>query len=140
MADKNSSISREKAVKRIASPEHLTEYLRVTNPGIWLILIAVILLMTGALAWAAVGQLETRTEVKVIIENHTANVVPLETQELKTGMPLRVAGQESEIIGTDVDEYGRTLGIAVVSLPDGTYDGIVVVETIHPIEFLLTSK
>jgi len=49
MADKNSSISRDKAVKRIASLEHLTEYLSVTNPGIWLILIAVILLMTGAL-------------------------------------------------------------------------------------------
>ena len=58
MADKNSSISRDKAVKRIASLEHLTEYLSVTNPGIWLILIAVILLMTGALPRARREQRE----------------------------------------------------------------------------------
>ena len=36
------SIFRQKALDRINSPEQLTDYLRVTNPGIWLVLIAAV--------------------------------------------------------------------------------------------------
>ena len=50
---------RKKTMERISSPEQLTDYLRVTNPGIWAVLIAVILILVGIIAWAAVGVLET---------------------------------------------------------------------------------
>ena len=38
------------------------------------------------------------------------------------------------------DDYGRSVGAAEVDLPDGTYDGIVVTEAVHPISFLLESR
>ena len=34
MAEKEQKIFREKTIERISSPEQLTDYLRVTNPGI----------------------------------------------------------------------------------------------------------
>ena len=43
MADNTQTVFRKKTLDRIASPEQLTDYLRVTNPGIWVILVAVIL-------------------------------------------------------------------------------------------------
>ena len=52
-------------------------------------------------------------------------------------MPLRVAAQESVIAATSVDEFGRVFGVAEVALPDGVYDGTVVVERTKPIDFLL---
>ena len=50
------------------------------------------------------------------------------------------AGQEFTVASVGVDEYGRAFGIAEVSLPDGTYDGVVVTEQARPVDFLLESR
>ena len=63
---KNTSVFRQKNLDRISSPEQLTDYLRVTNPGIWLVLAAVIVLLAGVFAWATVGTLETTAGATVI--------------------------------------------------------------------------
>ncbi len=139
MTDSN-TVFRKKTLERISSPEQLTDYLCVTNPGIWVILAAVILLLAGIFAWSMVGTLETSAEVKVVVADHTAQVVPLGSETLSEGMPLRVSGQDALIASAETDEYGRSVGRAEVSLPDGTYDGTVVTETVHPISFLLKSS
>ena len=131
---------RKKTLERISSPEQLTDYLRVTNPGIWVILAAVILLLAGVFAWAMVGTLETKAEVKVIVADHTAQIIPLGQEALAKGMPLRVGGQDFVVASAERDEYGRSVGTAEIGLPDGTYDGTVVTESVHPISFLLESR
>ena len=141
MADNtHANIFRKKTLDRISSPENLTDYLRVANPGIWVVLAAVILLLAGVLIWSSVGTLDTTAAAKVIVEDQVAEVVPLAAETLSDGMPLRVAGQEYVLNAVETDAYGRSFGIAEVDLPNGVYDGTVVTETIHPIEFLLTSK
>ena len=136
----NKSVFRKKTLERISSPEQLTDYLCVTNPGIWVILAAVILLLAGIFAWSMVGTLETSAEVKVVVSDHTAQIVPIGSETLSEGMPLRVSGRDALIASAETDEYGRSVGLAELSLPDGTYDGTVVTETVHPISFLLRSK
>ncbi len=130
-------IFRKKALDRIASPEQLSDYLCVTNPGIWSILAAVILFLAGLFAWSAIGTLETTAEVKVIVEAHTAQIIPMGAETVENGMPLQVASQEFYIASVGEDEYGRSFGLADVSLPDGVYNGTVVVAQTHPIDFLL---
>ena len=127
---------------QISSPEDLTGYLRVTSPGMWIILAAVILLLAGLFAWSAVGTLETTVDAAAVVHDHTADVVAAGkgADTLKTGMPLRVASQESVISSVDSDKYGRSVAHAEVSLPDGTYDAVIVVEQTRPIEFLLESR
>ena len=134
------TVFRKKTLERISSPEQLNDYLRVTNPGIWVVLAAVILLLAGIFAWAAAGTLETKADATVIVQGRVAQVVPAGAESLEAGMPLRVAGQETVIADTDTDEFGRSIGTTEVDLPDGTYLGIIVVEQTHPISFLLTSK
>ena len=140
MADNNRTVFRQKTIDRISSPEKLTDYLRVTNPGVWVILAAVLLLLGGIFAWSMMGTLETTAEVKVIVEDHTAMVVPLGSETLTDGMTLRISGQECRIASAAPDDYGRSVGTAEVELPDGTYDGVVVTETLHPISFLLEGR
>ena len=48
MTENEPTVFRKKALERMSSPEQLTDYLCVTNPGIWVLLAAVILLL-GAL-------------------------------------------------------------------------------------------
>jgi hypothetical protein len=45
--DQNQNLFRKKSIERISSPEQLNDYLRVTSPSTWIILIAVIVLRTG---------------------------------------------------------------------------------------------
>lgn len=140
MAENTQRVFRKKTLDRIASPEQLTDYLRVTNPGIWVVLVAVILLLIGLLAWSMVGTLETKAEVKIVVSDHTAQIIPLGSESLSDGMPLRVSGLEVRIASAQTDEYGRSVGVSEVNLPDGTYDGIVVTEAVHPISFLTESR
>ena len=140
MEDQRNSIFRKKTLDRMASPEQLTDYLRVTSPGVWVILAAVIFLLAGLFAWSRVGTLETSADVKVVVEGRLAEIIPVGQEDIASGMPLRVSGRESVIISVEKDGYGRTIGRAEVDLPDGIYDGTVVTEVTHPIDFLTESR
>lgn len=138
--NKQQNLFREKTIERISSPEKLTDYLRVTSPGIWAVLGAVIILLGGLFIWASIGTLETKADVKVMVADHKAVIVADGATALAEGMPVKIATENCVIASTDSDEYGRTYGITEVSLPDGTYDGTAVIEQIRPIDFLLESR
>ena len=138
--EEQKTIFRKKALERISSPDQLTDYLNVTNPKIWVILAAIIALLVGLLAWGTIGTLETSAKVKVIVEEHMAQVIPLGSERLAEGMTLCVASQETVIASTGRDDFGRIFGVAELPLPDGVYDGTVVVEQTRPIDFLLESR
>ncbi len=138
--EEKKTVFRKKTLDRISSPEQLTDYLGVTNPGIWAVLVAVIALLAGVFVWSAVGTLETTAPATVIVEDHVAQIVPAGAETLSPGMTLRVAGQEFLLSAAQPDIYGRSVGIAEVGLPDGTYSAAVVVERTHPIDFLVTSR
>lgn len=139
MASEEQTIFRKKTMDRISSPEDLTDYLKVTNPGIWVVLIAVIVLLGGIFVWSAVGTLETLSDASIIVNDHRAAVVTDDAGLIEMGMPLRVAGEEAVIADIQSDEYGRKVGIAEISLPDGTYEGVVVTDQTHPIAFLFNA-
>ena len=139
MAEEKKSIYREKTLERISTPDQLTDYLKVTNPGIWVILAAVIILLAGIFVWSCTGVMETKADAKVIVKNNVAEVAINDAKQLSEGDELRIAGESYKIASTAEDKFGRVIGIAQVDLPDGIYDGIVVVDKTHPIKFLTES-
>ena len=134
------NVSRQKTRDRISSPDQLTDYLRVTNPGIWVLLASIVLFLAGVFVWFTIGTLESTAAVKVSVAGQQATVIPREATVLTEGMPLRVASDEYTLDNVGTDEYDRSFGNAVVKLPDGVYDGIVVTEQTHLISFLLESR
>lgn len=143
MADANNgneTVFRKETLERISSPEQLTDYLRITNPGVWVILTAVILLLAGLFAWSMIGTLETTASVKVIVANDNAQIVPVDAAIITEGMIFRVNSEEYTVALADNDDLGRYYGLASVDLPDGIYDGTIVVDQVHPIDFLLSNK
>ncbi len=134
------SIFRQKSLESISSPEQLTDYLRVTNPAIWSILAAVILLLGGLFAWGTVGQLETVANGTAVVENGMAQIMVLDTNKgtVTSGMTVRIGTTESVISTTEQDEYGRMIAYAPVTITDGKYDVKIVTESISPITFLFS--
>ena len=140
MEENNKSVFRQETLERISSPEQLNDYLHVTNPGIWVILIAVIVLILGVFVWACTGTVETKSPASMIVKDHVAEIVLKDDSVLEDGMVIREASQEFFIASVKEDEYGRKIGIAEVSLPDGKYDAEVVTDTTRPVEFLLKAS
>ena len=139
--EKKASIFRKETLDRISSPEQLSDYLRVTSPGLWLIFVAIVSMLVGFFVWMSVGIIETTVPAGVSTKAHTAEVAIVNGGgEVAKDMTLRVGGQETTILSTKTDEYGRTVGTAEVDLPDGVYEGSLVTEAIHPIQFLISSK
>ena len=49
------SLFRKTSLDRVSNPEQLNDYIRVTNPSVWMIMCAVILLLTGVCVWGVFG-------------------------------------------------------------------------------------
>ncbi len=62
---------RKQAIEKIQSPDQLNDYIRVTTPSVWLILLSVLLLTAGILVWAVFG------EIRVTTEEGTKTVAPI---------------------------------------------------------------
>ena len=133
------TLFRKKTMDRISSPEDLTDYLKVTNPATWTVLAAVVILLAGLFVWSCVGTLETTAEATVVVVDHTAYVVLTNSNYIDEGMILRVSTEQVTIAGVQTDAYGRSVGVAEVIIPDGTYDGMVVTDQTRPIDFLISA-
>ena len=59
---------REKSLEAVESPEALNDYLRVTSPGVWLVLAAVIALLIGAVLWGVFGRIHTEVATAIVVE------------------------------------------------------------------------
>ena len=137
----NEEIFRKKSLDKVKSPESLDDYIRVSNPGVWLLLISIIVLLAGVCIWGIFGQIDSTVPASVRVENgQTVCMIAVEdVSVVKVGQTVKFGNQETVIktIREKNDkEYVCTLD-AANSLPDGFYEGKVVVESYKPISFIL---
>lgn len=59
---------REKSLEAIESPESLNDYLKVTSPGVWLVMAAVIALLVGAILWGVFGHIHSEVQAAVVVD------------------------------------------------------------------------
>jgi len=155
----NQQLFRKKSVDKVSSPEQLNEYIRVANPGVWMVLAAIVILLTGIVVWGFIGYLDTTLPTAVVCENGEAVIYVKEAdaEKIAVGMTVRVDDKEytvSEIptepsrVDDTMSEYaihasGLTVGewVYAVSLngdlADGVHKAEIVIERISPISFIL---
>ena len=133
------SMFRKESMDHISSPEQLNDYLRVTTPMVWVILIAVIILLAGMLIWGSVTSLDSYVSgtaqvkdgllVLVFDDQSYANTV-------KPGMELMVGDTVLTVRGIGTNENGTAFATADTSLADGSYPAQVVYKRTQLIELL----
>ena len=133
-------IFRKKSLDKVKSPENLDDYIRVSNPGVWLLLVSVIILLAGACVWGIFGHIDSTVEASVRAENGAAVCYVEEDSisTLQTGMIVRFDDFETTI--TEIRQEGGDYSCALQSdqtVPDGFYEGKVVVESYKPLSFIL---
>ena len=129
-----------RSIGRMSSPEQLNDYLKVTNPKIWLLLVAVALLLVGLLLWSNFTTVESYA-TGVARADGGELIVTFDDAEkagkVQSGMEMEIGDVETEILTVGTDTDGRIVASAQANIPDGTYDVRVGYSTMQVISMLL---
>ena len=155
----SNTLFRQKSIDRISSPEELHDYMRVTSPRLWMILAAIVILLTGFIVYASTASMENTVNIRVTIDSYESE--PDETNPdgdrytfvsakfprsmkdvLQTGMVVRVGQETGTIswIGNSAEEDTISVIFQMnkqyLPLPNGECDAELVLESTTPISFL----
>ena len=146
---------RKKSMERVSSPEQLHDYLRVTSPRLWMILGAIVIMLAGFIVYASTATMENTVKVQLDVETETyhdlegntivqtfvGGMIPISQKDMiAAGMPVRLGKEKGEVSflieQEDTILFSVKMEKVYLNLPDGTYDGELVVESTTPISFL----
>lgn len=132
MADSNA--------RRITSPDQLNDYLKVTNPKIWVLLAAVVLLIVGLLLWSSFTTIESYATGTARAIGGELSITFDDTNKankIRPGMEMQVGDVHTEVLTVGTNETGSTVASAYANIPDGSYDVRVGYATTQVISMLL---
>ena len=111
--------------RRISSPEQLDDYLKVTSPKVWVLLVAVVLLFAGLLLWGGFTTIEsyaTGTARAVGGELTVTFDDAKKAGRVQPGMQIEIGDVCAEVLTVGEDEGGNPVASARANIPDGSYD------------------
>ena len=137
----NEEIFRKKNLDKVKSPENLDDYIKVSNPSVWLLLISVIVLLAGVCVWGIFGHIESTVNASIRIDGETkvCTIADEDRDSVKTGMTVKFDEFEAVIaeIGQK-NERGYVCRLqSEQAIPNGIYDGKILISSIRPISFVL---
>ena len=135
----DNTIFRKKSLDRISSPESLGDYLHVTNPSVWMILAAVIVLLVGMLVWASTANIDSYAYGTAQVENGNMRISfddPQAAGNVETGLTVVVGETRSTVTGVGTDGTGQTFASASTTLSDGSYPAKVLLRQTQVIRLL----
>ena len=151
---------------KISSPDQLNSYIRITSPGTWIVLAAILVLLAGLFLWLFTGQLEISINTPIFTRgSESFSFLPGEQLHgLKPGTPIRImnsttSGTITDIAPKQIDlmdivaltgidnaakmgiDYSSH-GLFMVSLnipdaPKGVAQAVMIIDTVKPLSFLL---
>lgn len=158
----NSGLFREKNLERLETPEKLNDYLRVTSPGIWLLLVTVIVLLAGVCIWGVFGTIQATTPAAIVTQDGESICLVPESalNGAVNNRIVTVDGEEKElrpdtlepiVISEDTNVYtilAGQLNVGDIVFPialaepmeeDGVVSGTLVTETLSPAELFFNT-
>ena len=133
------SFYRESSIEHIQSPEQLNDYLRVTNPAVWVLLTAVIVLLVGTLIWGSFTYIGSTVSGSAHVENGVMTVTFEDealAKKVEAGMCVTVGDTRSAITSVGYGPDGTLFARADTGLADGEYDAQVRYRQTQVIELL----
>lgn len=154
----NDKIFRKKSVDRMLSPEQLNDYIKVTNPGVWMVLAAIVILLVGVCVWGVFGILETKLSVAAVSRDGQTILYVKEDNvaSVQENMSVYIGDEiykvtsisaQAVTVTEEISEYARHTGelsigewVYVVqidgSMPDGVYKAQIVTDSVSPLYFV----
>ncbi len=155
----NKQLFRQKSMDRISSPEQLGDYIRVSNPSVWMILAAIIVLLIGVCVWGIFGRLDTTLQTGGVCKDGQFVLYVGEKDFAKLSENAFVSVDGEEFALSEISEYPVKLdenydpylvhltGLSegdwvyvvkadTADIKDGIYSAEVITESVRPIDFV----
>lgn len=134
------TLFRQKSLDKVKSPDDLSEYIKVVNPSVWLLIVSILVLLLGLCCWGIFGSIQTVVHTQAQCTG--GEVVCLLSREegsrVKPGMSVSVERTRGVVREVRSQAEGSACYLTLEEpIPDGSYDTDIIVESIHPIFFLL---
>lgn len=92
------SLFRKKNLERISSPEQLNDYIKVSNPSVWLIISAMIIIAIAFSIWAFSGNITAEVSATGVFQSSSQGNIDSVVcyvdanymQKISEGMPVRI--------------------------------------------------
>lgn len=139
-------------------PEQLNDYIKVTNPGVWMALAAIVILLIGVCVWGVFGKLETKLPVAAVSQDGQTVLYVKEDNiaSVRENMSVYVGDETYKVtsvsaqpvaVTEEISEYARHTGelsigewVYVVqidgNIPDGAYRAQIVTDSVSPLYFV----
>lgn len=151
----DNQLFRQKSIERISSPEQLHDYMRVTSPRLWMLLSVIIVLIIGMIVFSMTVKMESTVKLNFNIFrfNYENNGVSEEQMDitivtdlalkdtLQVGQEVRIANTTGKIAYCYQDNENLIASVELddpnMLLPEGEYEGEVIIERRSPLDYLL---
>lgn len=156
----NGNLFRKSSIDKVSSPEQLNEYIRISTPGVWLLLAAIIVFITGGIVWGIFGSIETKTAATAVCEsgnihlyvNAEGNDIPKEdmtviiddkTMSVKKvyDYPIQIADDANDYLlfvsGLKKGGFCYVAETECRDLADGIYKAEIITKSVSPISYVL---
>lgn len=150
---------KKNSMDRVSSPEQLHDYVKVANPGLWMVISAIVILLAGIVVWGIIGKIDSTLTTAIVADGGHAVIYIGESdvEKLEVGMTVRSEGKEYRItdiakepvkVDESLTDYamhasGLAMGewVYVIEIDgehsDGVHKADIVIESISPISFIL---
>ncbi len=154
----DNKLYRQKSLDTISSPEQLNDYISVTSPGIWMLLLSLILILVGSVIWGTFGRLESRITVPVIVHDGVAELYVEAEKIMDVNIDDEVEIENKEGLVSSIAQEGQTAGDVLgdlaltesglarddivyiveadIEVPNGIYLAEIVTDSVSPLSFL----
>ena len=105
----DNQLFRKESLDQITSPEQMNDYLRVTNPAVWLLLTAVILLLAGVLLWSSIASIDSFAKGTAQVNDGSMRITFVDTQvaqSVQAGMTISVGDTTTQVSSVGYDDDG----------------------------------
>lgn len=151
---------RKSSIDKVSSPEQLNEYIKVASPGVWIVLSAMLILLSGLLVWSIFGTIDSYAPGVIVQKDGTAvcYVKSDRTGTLHAGMRVQAEESDGEIKAVSVvpvkldettDPYLLYIGgfqngdfcyiaeLEIEGMADGIYPAKITTDSVRPISFIV---
>lgn len=120
------NLFREKSLKRITSPEALNDYIKIANPGIWMLIVSIIIIMSCALVWSFFFNMEETISSYAYTEagDTIILIAEAEIEELKNASDSKFLADGTSTLKANIDGVEYNI-LNIENTPiciDETYD------------------
>lgn len=87
------NLFRKSSLDRISSPEQLSEYIKITNPSMWVVLVGILVMLVFAAIWGFTGTIPETVSIQGISEGNTItlNISLAASKRLAVDMKAQVS-------------------------------------------------